>query len=111
MITEHVVQGSKETSLHNFELTFDGLEIVVSPGEFYQAGEVVISTEEETLLTVDGPMHYEVWISKEGIRLYSYTDEQGYVIVPNPVDRLAWFSLAANQNLNETDIHVLKVVG
>jgi hypothetical protein len=112
MIIEHIVQGSRVTSLHDFEISVAGMEITITPGNYYRAGNLVFSKDTETKFTIPNDhKKYQVCITDNGIELFSFTDEQGYVIVPDLIDKLVWFSVNDETDLVDVDVHFMKLIG
>ncbi|WP_209121501.1 hypothetical protein [Alkalihalobacillus sp. BA299] len=114
MIIEHIVEGSQNTSLHDFQISINGLDLMISGGSYYQAGQEKFVSSEEATIQIPSPTeltHYTLWLTESGINVLARTDKEEYTEVLNPVDRLAWFSIPANEtDLNNVDIHFVKVV-
>lgn len=111
MITEHIVHGSNETTFHDFSISTEGMTIIVSPGEYYRADSLAFSKNVPTTFEIPAEnKNYQICITENGIVLFSYTDEIGYVIVPGLIDTLAWFKLNGETDLANVEIHFVKLV-
>jgi hypothetical protein len=114
MIVEHVVQGTKENSFHDFNITIEGMNLIISSGSYYQAGQEKINSDTDTLISIPSPneeTNYEVWLTTDGLQVLTRTQNENFDIVDNPLLKLNWFSLQPNEtDLNNAEIHFLKVV-
>jgi hypothetical protein len=114
MIVYHDVIGSKETSFHTFEIETSSLDIVISAGEYNQAGSQRFLSETGAAVSIPSPSaqtYYEVWLADSGLVVIYEDDVTEYAEVPNPIDRLAWFTVPANAtSLDKVEIHVMRTV-
>lgn len=114
MIIEHVVQGSSATTLHNFRLYLDKLKLFITKGTYYQAGDSRFVIENDIAIPLPPSnelTHYDIWLTDNGIQVLSKTENEEFDIVDNPIDRLIWLSVPANEtDLNNVDVHFVKVV-
>lgn len=99
---EHVVQGSKKTSTHNFEPTIEGLTITMSPGAYFQAGSVRYKCDEESFISVPSLGDYVLWLTETGFQLKS-----GYNVPESFIDRLMWFTAT---DFELENVHFVRVV-
>lgn len=105
MIIYHDVIGSKETSLHTFDIAASGNELLITDGEYLLAGQVAYSGPSQIIL-VESSGDYEVWLTKTGFQLIHQGD-----LIEQPIDRLAWFSQPEGLlPLEETQIHFMRIV-
>lgn len=98
---EHIVEGSIDTSMHDFEVSINGLEITVSPGRYYQNGNIRYSVVDNTHLMVDREGYQELWLTESGFKLI-----YGNEMVEKSIDRLMWFT---SSGLELEDVHFVKV--
>lgn len=114
MIVEHVVEGLKETSLHDFVVTQTGLDITVTAGTYTRANVEKCTFTMGATVTVTPPVvttHYEVWVTKTGVSVLSHADGQIFGSVSSPIDRLAWFTIPGGvTSLDSVEIHVVRMV-
>ncbi|MBP1992554.1 hypothetical protein [Paenibacillus eucommiae] len=118
MINTIQVQGSLETSWHNFSLVQEAMDISISSGEYWRGGIRLATVEESTRILINSPeedTQLEIWICSDGetavIELYQSgdsLDELQYT----PIDRLAWFSvLSGAVTMDDIEINVVQMVG
>lgn len=98
----HIVNGSIETCLHDFEPTIEGKTITFSPGTYYQAGEVKFQAEESSIVQVTDLGELAVWLTDTG-----FVVTGAYDTPDNPIDRLMWFT-ATEEKLE--NVHFVRVV-
>lgn len=114
MIIEHIVKGSKETSSHSFSVSVNGMNLIVTKGSYFLNNTEKIKSDNDVSITIDSPTedtHYELWLSETGLQVLSRTDSENFDTVENSIDRLAWFTISANEtDLNNTEINFVKVV-
>jgi hypothetical protein len=116
MVIEHIVKGSKNTSLHNFILNINGMNINISNGSYFRAGKELFKSNNGATVTIPSLNelnHYEIWLTKDGISILTRTENEDFAFeqLVNQIDRISWFSVPPNcTNLNTIDIHFVKVV-
>jgi hypothetical protein len=116
MIIEHVVNGSKETSYHNIQITAANLDFTLKSGSYFQNGQEIFNMINDTVVSIplaNQLTHYEIWITKNGFSILTRTDTEdfAYSHLINQIDRLCWFSVPAScTDLSTLDIHLVKVV-
>nr|WP_309101691.1 hypothetical protein [Fredinandcohnia onubensis] len=114
MITEHIVEGSKATSFHDFRITTNGMNLIVTNGSYFRGGNEIFSGTNDAIIQIPSPSqltHYEIWLTETGLVALERTDTQVFNVVENPIDRLAWFSVPENcTNLEKGEIYLVKVV-
>jgi hypothetical protein len=114
LIQEIIVKGSKSTTFHDFTITTNGLNLILSKGHYVLNNVERIKSDIDVTITLDSPTedtHYEVWLSETGLQVLSRTDSENFDVVNNPIDRLLWFTISANEtDLNNTEINFVKVV-
>ena len=114
MIIEHIVKGSKETTLHDFKLYINYLNVIISKGSYFRNKEEKFRIENDITIIIPNTnetIYYEIWITETGIQILSRKDNEDFDVVDKPIDRLIWFELPSNEtNLSNVDIHFVKVV-
>lgn len=109
MINNRIVKGSKNTTLHDFEMRTEGMNLIVSKGTYYQGGNVVYSSDEEVVFSVpvkSENTNFILWLTISGFVL-----NEGYDVVDDLIDRLGWFKVEPNtSNLDAVEINFVKVV-
>nr|WP_309099059.1 hypothetical protein [Fredinandcohnia onubensis] len=114
MIKEHIVEGSKDTSFHDFVITTNGMNLIVTNGSYFRRGNKIFSGINDALIQIPSPSqltHYELWVTETGLVLKERTDTQVFDEVENPIDRLAWFSVPENcTSLEDVEVIFVKVV-
>lgn len=113
MFIYHNVAGSIGTSLHDFEISINGMELNISNGSYFIAGNEVFSSIDGATLTIPVSTeitHYEIWLTKSGVSILVRNESQDFDEINNSIDRLAWFSVPADElDLTNVEIHVVKV--
>jgi hypothetical protein len=114
MVIEHICNGNKQTTLHTFVLSQNGMAINVSPGTYTQQNITKYTTATGATLTLSPPAaqtYYEIWLNNVGLVVLSRTDGQQFGSITNPIDRLAWFAVPANTTtLDAVNIDVVKML-
>jgi hypothetical protein len=114
MINEITVLGSRRTTLHDFTLEQNGMELVFSNGSYVQDNTERFTTDLGAKVTIPSPAsdtHYEVWLSEDGLVILSRSDADEFGEVVNPIDRLAWFTVPANvTSLDGVEINYVKFI-
>jgi hypothetical protein len=116
MIIEHIVQGSKQTSFHDFNVSTYNMILSISKGSYYRAGVKIFNGDTVANITIPIQTeltNYEVWLTSNGLSILTRTENENFAYdqLINQIDRLAWFDVPTNcTNLNNTDIHFVKVV-
>lgn len=117
MIINHQIKGSMETSFHNLQIQVSNMNITILNGSYFQNGVEVFAMYTNTVISIPSStdlIYYEVWITKNGLSVLTRKENEhfAYEQLVNQIDRICWFSVPANfYNLNEVDIHFIKVVG
>jgi hypothetical protein len=114
MIKELIIEGSKNTTFHNFTVTTNGMNLTISKGSYFTNNVERIKSDTDVTITLDSPMentHYEIWLSEIGVQVMSRTESENFDVVEKPIDRLLWFTVFANEtDFNNSEIHFVKVV-
>lgn len=118
MINEVIVQGSQSTTLHTFTVTTNGMNIIVSEGEYYRGGQELFSDADGGTITIPttSNVNYEVYLMTDGITVFSYTDIDDVIAFhmnnqANFIDKLMWFTIGENvTTLDGVTINFLKVI-
>ena len=114
MINEVVVQGSKDTTFHDFSMLQVGMEIYISTGSYHQNGIEQVVNEDEISIEFDLPTEdtwYEIWLCYDKISILTKVsgDEFGEMI--NQIDKIAWFMIPANATtLDGVEINIIRMV-
>jgi alpha/beta superfamily hydrolase len=112
MIVFHNVKGSKETTLHTFTLSVQDMDLIFSPGSYFQSNVLKYESKIQETISITPPTtftNYEVWLTTNGFQVIQRTNETDFEPVTNPIDRIAWFSLQPSETLEETDIHFVQI--
>jgi hypothetical protein len=113
MINEIIVKGSDETTFSTFTVTTDGLNIVISQGEYIQNSTVLFQSEGAVvpIPVSDESLNYNLYLTTDGLVIVVWGDGEEISEVANLLIQLAWFSVPANtQSLDNIEINVIKVV-
>jgi hypothetical protein len=116
MIIEHAINGSKDTSIHDFKVSVSGMNLTLSNGSYFRGGKELFTDNVNTVVTIPTSTdltYYEVWITENGLSILTRkeTDDFPYNLLTNQIDRLCWLTIPANcTDLNSAEIHVIKVV-
>jgi hypothetical protein len=90
------------------------MEITISSGYYYRGGEILVSSTSSSRIEIpipDGDIHYEVWLTTNGITILTRTDNEEFDKVIDPVDKLAWFTVESNSSsLDNVEVNFVKVV-
>lgn len=107
MVTVHDCRGDKRTTFYTFQMYLDGMDVIITPGEYWNQEEMIFSTETETKLTIPKDGYYRVWIYPDGLRVIEgYEAPDGYINV------LVWAEVPENTtSLNDADVHFIRMVG
>ncbi|WP_368657623.1 hypothetical protein AB3Z07_21150 [Metabacillus halosaccharovorans] len=108
MIIIHAVQGSPYTSLHDFEISTEDNNLIVSGGTYTRNMSEVYTNEGNTFTipSLGETVNYEIWVTKNEIILITDSSQ-----LSDPVDRLAWFQVPPNtQTLDEVNIQFMKTI-
>lgn len=110
MIVEHIVQGSKNTSVHDFEISINAMKITASPGSYFQNGELKFTVPSESVFTVDSLVSdatYDLWVTSSGLKLLQDSSN----LPDGAIDRLAWFTVPANTtDLSNIEVNIVKTI-
>lgn len=81
--------GTKESTWHNFVLGVKGSSLTVSPGEYWQGGEMLYQSTKEKVFQIplSNGKSYELYLLEDGIFLF---DE--LITHTNPLMLMAWFT-------------------
>lgn len=116
MIVNHSIEGSKDTSFHDFKLSVNGLVLSISDGSYYQADEILYHSDLSFFQNIPMPTQlteYEIWLTKIGFVILSNSDN-GNISTDNLssiIDKLVWFSVPANcTDLSTIDVHFIDIV-
>lgn len=101
MIQEHIVQGSKDTTLHNFTIDAEGMSVTIHPGSYYRAGVELYHLEEDVTLDIPSSGDYSIWLTNKGFKVVSMSQT-----VQGAIDLLAW--LTASDTIE--NIHFMRMV-
>jgi hypothetical protein len=116
MIVEHVVKGSKETTLHSFHVSINKLNLIISNGSYFRANIEYFKLSDDTTINFISQTentYYEIWLTDNGISILTRKEDEdfAYEQLVNPIDRIVYFNLPTNcTDLNKIDIHFVKVV-
>jgi hypothetical protein len=113
MINNIIVNGSEETTLSTFEITTDGLNLVISQGQFIQENTVLFQSD-STVVPIpvsDESLNYNFYLTTDGLVIAVWGAGETISEVDNLLIQLAWCSVPANtQSLDNIEINVVKVV-
>lgn len=114
MIVEHILRGSIYTSFHDFVMSVNGMNLIFSGGSYYQAGEQLYSSDQETILPLSSPAkdtYYHVWLTKTGFEVIDPEQNWDLMERNDLIDRLSWFTLPAGcTNLDDIQIDFVKII-
>lgn len=116
MVTEHTIQGSKDTSFYDLGISLAQLNINISKGSYYKNNTKIFEMDNDVYLTIPQSadlMHYEIWITQNGFSVLTRKDNEDFAYnqLVNQIDRIGWLSVPANcTDLNSADVHIVKVV-
>lgn len=114
MVIEHKIIGSKSTTLHNFSLSTNGMEMTLSAGEYYLKNELKISSKESATFTIPTSpenMHYELWLTVDGLEVIYRKDNEAFSRPGDFIDKISWFTVPANfVSLDNVEVNFIKVV-
>lgn len=102
MITTHEIQGSLDTTLHDFTISIDNQDLVITGTHFTNKSiEKLIHDGREVRITIDEPNDFTLWITQQGLTLVY----EGGEAPTDILDKLAW------GNLNDLHVVVMKNEG
>lgn len=116
MIIEHKVNGNKNSTFHSFILSQTNMNITVSKGEYYRAGQTLVSSSSPTSIDIPVPTEdaqYEIWLTTEGIHIYVAPANQPIDIDDTSIliDKLAWFIVPnGTTSLDNIEVNALRMV-
>lgn len=106
MITMHTVIASEETSISTFQMRFEGMDIIIFPGEYIQQNQTLFKKDTETRITIPGAGDFQVWIYPDDIKL-----EKDNHTEPNFIDLLVWLTVPEGAtSLEQAEIDFKKFV-
>ncbi len=117
MINEVTVQGSKDTTFHDFTISQEGMDISFSVGSYYRGGRELAKEFDITTITIDTPaedVQLEIWLGADSAGVAEFMlceagSDLSALTYPT-IDRLAWFTLpAGTTSLDVVEINVLKI--
>jgi hypothetical protein len=113
MINEITVLGSKETTLHDFTLEQNGMDLIFSHGSYIQDNTERFTTETGATVSIPSPAsdtYYEVWLSEAGLTILSRLDSEEFGEFTGGLIKLAWFTVPALAiSLDNVEISFVKV--
>jgi hypothetical protein len=113
-IKEHISQGSLRTFLSTFEVTYKGLDVLISKGDIFQGGTKILSSDEVVVpIPVSSEsLDYTFFITNHGLEIQVMNDSEMMTHVEDLLMYLAWFHVPANTtSLSDVEvINVAKVV-
>ncbi len=96
MITAHQIQGSLNTTLHDFTVNIENQDLLITGTHFTNKNEEkLIHDSSEVRITIDELSSFELWITQQGLTLVY----EGGELPTDTLDRLAWGTLE--------DLHVV----
>lgn len=112
MIKQNIINGSLETTLHDFKIHTKSMDLFISGTHYTNQGNVLIEHDgEEIEINIPTPTKhtsYEIWLTTDGVSVLSKLDGDEFGELVNPIDRLAWFKVPANcTNLDEIEINTV----
>lgn len=102
MIVKHNIEGTESTTLHDFSFEVVDNKLILNATHYTRDNKVLFENElpiEITIPTDD----FEVWLSENGIEVFTKAIGEEYAYTDNLIDRLAWS--------NGTDIEVVTFNG
>lgn len=114
MIKKHIIQGSKDTTLHDFKIYTEGMDLFICGTHYTNQNEKLLEHEDGvpvqvSILESKKDTWYEIWLTADGINVLSRTQNESFGTLENPIDRLAWFKVPANTTTLD-DIEINTVV-
>lgn len=114
MINEIIVQGSSDTSFHNFSITQSVMDISISQGSYHQNGVEQVSNTDDISITFDTPTQdtdYEIWLCTDKIAILHKVVGDEFGELTNQIDKLAWFTIpSGTTDLDSVEINVIRMV-
>lgn len=113
MIIEHDIEGSKDTSFHDFQLTLQqGMNLTISSGSYYLANTEVYKNDSDYIETITSPSvstDIEIWVTKSGFALI--TGDSTSQTLTDPIDKLIWFTVPAGcTDISGLSINFIKII-
>ncbi|MFS0904123.1 hypothetical protein AB3N02_13800 [Priestia aryabhattai] len=106
MLQTYNVIGNEETTFYTFGIRAEGMNIIVSPGIYYNQGEILYQTESETVLTVPGAGSFRIWLYPTGFEL-----SQGLAHREDAINMIAWIDVPEGAtSLEEAAINFIRMV-
>lgn len=123
MISKHIVEGSLDTTLHDFQITSENMILKIE-GTYYTIKNVelfsnyVIDAEgvktplEGATIDIVAGNEYQIYLTSNGIEvLYKSANQEYGQREGELVEKLAWFSVPSDAiTLDTVDINVVEVV-
>lgn len=90
MITTHEIQGSLDTTLHDFTVSIDNQDLVITGTHFTNNSEEKLTHDgSKVRITIDEPSNFVLWITQQGLTLVY----KGGETPTDMLDRIAWGTL------------------
>jgi len=116
MIIKHTIQGSKDTTMTDFQCSQDGNDLILNMMH-YKNGIHNIEREGEVIITFQSDIAYDmqvtIYLVTDGSFIVDEVLNNGVDVpseIPNMVDRFVWFTLPASSTLDAVEINVIEVI-
>lgn len=116
MINSILIQGSKETTWHDFEITQEGMDITLLPGSYWRGGTELAIIEAPTSITIDTPTEeaqLEIWLNGSGETVafeILLSGDPLSELAQQPIDRIAWLTVPAGvTTLDDVEVNIIKI--
>lgn len=114
MIIKHTIQGSLDTTLHDFEIHTESMDLFVLGTHYTNRNQKLIEHEKDIPIQISiekttKDTWYEIWLTTDGVTVLSRAPKESFEDIENPIDRLAWFKVPANTTTLD-DIEINTVV-
>jgi hypothetical protein len=111
-IVSHEIKGNQKTVFHNFNVSEENNEIIISPGTYYENDAITIEIPQETRINkpeLSEWSYHGIWLTRNGVKLYS--SAENIANPEQPIDRLAWIEIYSPVPAErDIELHVINFV-